>query len=652
MTRMRNTPVLGASLFTAGVFAAGALLAPGSAPAGPAPAPDPGGTAKEAPRPPRPPDRDVSKTAAKDAPKASPSLGPPSKAVTNEILDAIAEEMGRAMTQLEIPGAPKPYHIAYKITEVDVNDCAASLGNTTSRRNRHFVNLEARVRVGSPQLDNGNFVVPGADEFDAVSGINLSLEATPRIARRAAWLVTDSAYKEALIQLRAKLEARKTSGGHPDIPGWTTEKPVVSEEAVLVPPLETLDEIEARARALSAAFRDQPAIRESRVAVTSYLERRWYLTTEGTSVTDTRRASGVVISATGQADDGQLLHQYFLRYGQTARDLPSEDELKAETRKLVDSIIALQKAPVMEHYSGPVLFEGEGAVGLIRSTLAPHLGGTPVPEGLNPQDAKMFGGQLTDKVGLKVLAPSLTIVDDPTVHEGAGKALIGGYKIDDEGVAGQRVEVIKDGMLKALLTSRTPSAKNQSSNGHARRVAEGGAFHGSTTNLLVSGKGAVARKALEQRLVGAAQGDGLKYGIVIRRFDDAAITAAPEFARRELYAMIKSTDPQLPPPTLLAYKVYPGGKEELVRGVQLAEVPIHAWKDVIGVSKELTTYNFLAANDTQLQLRIVGGTEDGFVPSSGIESSIVTPDLLLKELDLGGSAAGERPLPILAKPGK
>jgi predicted Zn-dependent protease len=653
MTRMRNTRVLGAirsglttSLLALGAFGAGALVAPGSAPAGPDPA------SKEPPKqPPKAPDRDVSKTG-KDAPKASPSLGPPSKAVTNEILDAIAEEMNRAMSQLEIPGAPKPYHIAYKITEVDVNDCAASLGYTTSRRNRHFVNLEARVRVGSPQLDNGNFVVPGGEEFDAVSGINLSLEATPRIARRAAWLVTDSAYKEAVIQLRAKLEARKTSGARPDLPGWTTEKPVVSEDAVLVSPLETLDELEARARALSTAFRDQPAIRESRVAVTSYLERRWYLTTEGTSVTDTRRASGVVIAATGQASDGQLLHQYFLRYGQTARDLPSEDELKVETRKLVDSIVALQKAPVMEHYTGPVLFEGEGAVGLIRSTLAPHLGGTPVPEGLNPQEAKAFGGQLTDKVGLKVLAPSLTIVDDPTAHEGAGKALIGGYKIDDEGVAGQRVEVVKDGMLKTLLTSRTPSAKNQASNGHARRIAEGGAFHGSTTNLFVSGKGAVPRKALEQRLVGAAQGEGLKYGIVIRRFDDAAITSAPEFSRRELYAMIKSTDPHLPPPTLLAYKVYPNGKEELVRGVQLAEVPIRAWKEVIGVSKETTAYNFLAANESQLALRIGNGIDDGFVPSSGIETAIVTPDLLLKELDLGGSSAGERPLPLLPKPGK
>jgi hypothetical protein len=645
----RRPRLVGSIVLGAAAFTASAVLA------GPDPAAPPASLGKDpVKRPPKPPDHDMAKTAAKDG-KAPPSLGPPSKAVTDEIIDAIAEEMNRAMTQLEIPGAPKPYHIAYKITEVEVNNCAASLGSTTSRRKQHFVNLEARVRVGSPQLDNGNFVVPGAEELDAVSGITLPLEATPRIARRSAWLVTDAAYKEALIQLRAKLEARKTTGvARLDVPGWTAAKPVVSEDAVLVPPLESPDEIEARARSLSSAFRDQPALRDSRVAITSYLERRWYLTTEGTSVTDTRRASGILIAATGQADDGQLLSNYFLRYGQTARDLPGEDELKGETRKLIDSIVAMRKAPVMDHYTGPVLFEGEGAVGLIRSALAPHLGGTPVPEGLNPQEAKTFGGQLTDKVGYKVLAPSLSIVDDPTSHDGGGKSLIGGYKIDDEGVAAQRVEVVKDGMLKTLLTSRTPSAKNQTSNGHARRTSpgDGGAFHGSATNLFISGKGAVPRKALEQRLVSAATGEGLKYGLVIRRFDDAAVTAAPEFARRELYAMIKSADQQLPPPTVVAYRVYPNGKEELVRGVQLAEVPIRAWKDVLGVSREMTTYNFLASPESQLQLRLGGGTDDGFVPSSGIESGIVTPDLLLKELDVGSWGGGERPVPLLPKPGK
>ena len=617
-----------------------------------------------------------------EAKQTPPANGPPSKAVTTDILDAIAEEMNRAMTSLEIPGAPKPYHIAYKITEVDVNDVAASLGQTTSKRNRHFVNLEARVRVGSPQFDNTNFVVPQADEYDGVIALNLPLEATPRIARRAAWLVTDQAYKEALIQLRAKIEARRAGGASrpADVPSFSQlngqapppskqpekkkapdakEPPapapgptiVVSEEPVLVPVLETLDELEGRAKMLSALFRDQGHVRDSRVAVTSYLERRWYITTEGTSVTDTRRASGVLVAASGRADDGQMLSQYFLRYGHTAKDLPTDDELKAEAKRLGDTIGALAKAPVMERYSGPVMFEGEGAVGIIRFTLAPHLGGTPVPEGLSPQEVKTFGGALTDKVGLRPLSPVLSIVDDPTAKSGAGKALIGGYRIDDEGVPAQRVEVVKDGSLKTLLTSRTPSQKGQQSNGHARRTAEGGSFHGSATNLFVNGKGAISRKALEQKLVAAAKAEGLKYGLLIKRFDDAAITSAPEFSRRELVAMIKSTDQALPPPSILVYRVYPNGKQELVRGAQLAEVPMRAWKDILGVSTEMTTYNFLAASESQLQLRLTGGTDDGFVPSGGIESGVITPDLLFKEIDVGAVTL-ERPAPVVPKPSK
>src|SRR5829696_41816 len=115
------------------------------------------------------------------AKKPPEPTGPASKAVTDKIVDAIAEEMNRAMTRLEIPGAPKPYSISYKITEVDVNDVSATLGHTTSRRNRHFVNLEVRVRVGNNTLDNSNFVVPDGSEYDGTAATNLPLDSDKRI---------------------------------------------------------------------------------------------------------------------------------------------------------------------------------------------------------------------------------------------------------------------------------------------------------------------------------------------------------------------------------------------------------------------------------------------------------------------------------------
>ncbi|MCB9560328.1 MAG: hypothetical protein H6708_07950 [Kofleriaceae bacterium] len=586
---------------------------------------------------------------AKPAPPPTRSAGP-STAVTPEILDAIAEEMDRAMQQLRIGNAPRPYHIAYKVTEVDVNDVVSSLGSTTTRHNRHFVNIEARVRVGTPDDDNANFVVAGAESLDGVSGFTLPLEATPRIARRATWMVTDSAYKEALIQLRQKQDARASStAGAAQVPGWSTAPTVVSEDLVDVPALESLDDLEARANKLSAKFRDHGEIRDSRVAFTSYLERRWYLNSDGTAVSDTRRASGVLLAAFGQADDGQDFGQSFLRYGHTAADLPGDADLEAEAARLITLVGQLEKAPKLDHYTGPVLFEGEGAADIVRYTLAPHLGGTPLPQGLRPQDAKQFGGALHDKVGLKVTSSNLTIVDDPTASDAGGKALIGGYKIDDEGVAAQKVEVIKNGMLTTLLQSRTPAEKGGVSNGHARRQAPGGMFHGTATNLFITGKGGLDHKKLVAKLLAEAKSNGLGYGLIIRRLDDGAVTAQPEMTRRELVQLFQNTDTELPPPAALVYRVYPGGKEELVRMAQLGEVPIRAWKDVIAVGKGQTVMNFLASGDGYVVQKI-NGTGEGAVPSSGIESAVATPDLLFKELDVTPYTAGVRAEPAIPPP--
>lgn len=86
-----------------------------------------------------------------------------------ELIDAIAEEMGLGDWWLVLPGAPGPFHVSYKVTEVVVNDVVASLGFTTNAKERHFVNIECRVRVKHDGIDNGNFVIP-QEEIDGSAG--------------------------------------------------------------------------------------------------------------------------------------------------------------------------------------------------------------------------------------------------------------------------------------------------------------------------------------------------------------------------------------------------------------------------------------------------------------------------------------------------
>lgn len=572
-----------------------------------------------------------------------------SEAVTPEILESIAVELDRSMDSLQLGSAPKPYFIGYKVTEVDVNDVVASLGATSTSKNRHFAIIDSHVHVGNYQFDNSNFVIPRNENVDGIVNFPLPLEATPRIARRAAWLATDTAYNEALYQLQSKMEAQKTGATGSGADSYAVGTPLNQPEEVQVWQLETLADLEARAENISAVLRDEDHVRDSRVAFTSFLERRWYINSEGTNATDTRRVSGVIIAVTGQADDGQEIALYYSRYGVTADDLPDDTELKKQAEALADQLAKLAKAPVLEDYAGPVLFEGDGAVDIVRHSLAVHLGGTPLPLGMAPEEKKRFGGGFEGKMGRRVLHKNLTVTDDPTTHRYGKVALIGGYAIDDEGVAAQKVKVIENGTLETLLTSRSPSKDIKGSNGHARRSGPGGVYHGSATNLFIKAKKGKSRRALRKALLQQAKDEGLDYAIIIRRLDDAAITAAPELSRRELISLYQNTDQDAPPPALLAYKVYPNGKEELVRGVNLEPIEIKAWKDLIGVGNNTNVGNFLASGQAHIE-HVLNGVNEGAVPSSGVESAIVTPDLLFEELELVGSAKGKFEAPAVPRP--
>ena len=589
------------------------------------------------------------------AKRLKPDPATASKAITPEIVEAVATEMKRSQKSLTIPGAPSPYFFAYKLTEVEVNDVAASLGSVIGDRDNHFVSLEAHVHVGNYKSDNSNFVSKANEGVDGIATITLPLEATPSLTRRATWRATDAAYKEAINQLSAKRDALSTgaSGGTTEIPNYTAAKPVVSLKPSLVAKLATPSDLGKRAETISATFRDHSHVRSSRVAFTSFLERRWLINSEGTKVHDTRRVSGVLIVASGQAADGQELNVYYSRYGQTEADLPTDAVLAEEAKRLAKTIKELAKAPLVDNYAGPVLFTSGGAVDMVRHGLARNLSGTPLPVGLPPNEARNFGGGLITRLGLKVTPSWLSVTDDPTVlSTGKGskrRALIGGYRNDDEGVAPQRVVVISKGRLETLLMSRTPSDKIRKSNGHARLRMPGGVFRGSPTNTFVTSQKKLSKRALESALIKAVKAAGLKYGLVIEQFDDPAITANAELSRFELLRMLQSVNPDAPPPAAVAYRLYPSGKRELVRGVQLQPIEIGQWRNLLATGSNTNIKNFLASTTAPLFLRLQG-VGDGFTPSEGIESSVVTPDLLFEELEILRTTVGRRPAPILPVP--
>src|SRR5205814_7743838 len=109
----------------------------------------------------------------------------------------------------------------------------------------------------------------------------------------------------------------------------------------------------------------------------------------------------------------------------------------------------LRKAPVAEPYDGPALLSGRAAAVFFHEVLGHRL------EGHRQRDEEE-GQTFTKKIGQEVLPKFLSVVDDPTIHEMGVVKLAGTYDYDNEGEPSQRVEVIKDGVLKNFLMSRMP----------------------------------------------------------------------------------------------------------------------------------------------------------------------------------------------------
>ena len=97
------------------------------------------------------------------------------------------------------------------------------------------------------------------------------------------------------------------------------------------------------------------------------------------------------------------------------------------------------------------------------------------PDPVGEQRRALPGAEnLESKLGTRILPKTFQVWDDPTGEKVGDILLLGHYRYDDEGVQAVRVTLVKDGKLESLCTSRAPTKKLSSSNGHARRAGGGG----------------------------------------------------------------------------------------------------------------------------------------------------------------------------------
>ena len=536
------------------------------------------------------------------------------------ILRAFKDELLRTETRLKLPGHPSPYFTSYTIHDQEWYNVFGSFGALDRCDETHSRWLNVDLRIGNRKLDSDN---GSAGMFDRDRSPNMSLDDNYDAIRDDLWLKTDSAYKHAIesFESRKALLQQKKILDLPD--SMAGSKPVIS-----VYPVSHLEIDKAKwndeVRGISGVFKSYPTVVNSEVTLLSRNQNRWFTNSEGSIHREGEQAAVIGMTASAQAKDGMEVADFEL-YGSTSpKLLPDENFLKLAAGGLAERVTALSNAPMIEDYRGPILFEGQAAAEFFAQSLTPSL--------VNPNEKfsrlSAFGigsNGLKEKLGRRILPTSFTIVDDPLAKEYKGTPLKGGYVVDEEGVIGQKITLVENGILKTLCAGRTPSRFIKETNGHWR----GGSA--TPTILFITSTEGKPMPALKEQLMKLGKEDGLNYVLIVRRITSLYLhffnAGDPGFKSMRIGS--RGGDVSLSAPTLL-YKVnVDDGKEELVRGARFEHLSSRMWRDIVGVG-----------DDTQAHLVLTSAQ-----PGNSTSSSLICPSILVSELDVTRSQQeGEKPM--------
>jgi len=584
------------------------------------------------------------------------AFGAQDKSDTDHTLQAMRDEMNRAKERLELkfPGTNepvKPYYLEYRLLDLEVRQVVGQFGalmNSTHTRNR-FMDVEARV--GNYKQDSSNFVSDeGFRGFIGSTG-SVGIDRDYDSLRQDLWIATDQAFKEAVETYSRKRAYLSSLARQTDIDDFSKAMPVKNIEPLVTPDWSSRN-WEQEARETSAALRAFPEIQESRVTYYLVYATEYLLTSEGTEIRTNRAFAAVEAGLTTLANDGMQVNHFYASYAPRPAELASVETVKKGLKVAGSELMAMRASPPSQDYTGPVLFEARAAAPLVAQVLTPALNGARPPVAFQPvmeQFLSNIGGKSdwVNRIGARVLPTSVSVVDDPTAKDFNEKPLIGGYKVDDEGVPAEKVVAVENGSLKELLMSRRPGPDSDKSNGHGRSAFLNDA-RPTPSNLFFASSETMPAAYLKKKFLDICRANKQEYCLEVKEMDNPAISLLHQEDFSELLASYgggAGNGDRLP---LIVARVYPAdGHEEIVRGTRITGLNSRVLRNVTAVGNDPYVYNYM-----QTQVAGFAGTALGAFGSAqnGLPSSVVAPSLLFEELDIRGARGEPKRLPLLPAP--
>ena len=133
-------------------------------------------------------------------PSPNPTAPTPVRVNPQAVQKAMQDEIARSMKDLQMGDEPRPYYVAYTISDVEQATTSATLGAVTASHSYRGRLLRTDLRVGDASFDNTNF--EGGSRVESVP-----IEDDYAALRREMWLRSDEAYKTAVETLARKRAA-------------------------------------------------------------------------------------------------------------------------------------------------------------------------------------------------------------------------------------------------------------------------------------------------------------------------------------------------------------------------------------------------------------------------------------------------------------
>ncbi len=226
------------------------------------------------------------------------------------------------------------------------------------------------------------------------------------------------------------------------------------------------EKIEIARRCEAAALESDPRVTNSEGA--EYFDRRTryaYATSHGFAEGYRTTSFGISVSPVA-ARNGEMQRDYWYS---TARKRSGVEDPAAVGRAAAHRAVRRLGARKIKTVEVPVIFDAETAASLVRSVASAASG----------PSLYRRASFLLDRLGTKIAAPGVTIVDDALIPGG-----LGSRPFDGEGLAGGRTVLVREGVLESYLLDTYSARKlGMRSTHHAARDGSGVAV--STSNLML-----------------------------------------------------------------------------------------------------------------------------------------------------------------------